>query len=232
MLERSHDTERTEPSGLNTCWTSIGIHGDASCPDLRQHVHCRNCPVYSAAATRLLDADAPAGYVAAWTRHIAQPKPLKERDTLSVVIFRVGSEWFALPTACVTEVVNVVPVHSLPHRTNGIILGLASVRGELWICISLGQLLGLEVAVTPRPTVNGSGHRRLLVVRRDHVRAVCPVDEVHGIHRFHPRELKDAPSTVAKAATTYSRALLPWRERSVGLLDDERLFLTVMRSVV
>lgn len=232
MPEGSHETERTEPSGINNCWTSIGIQGDASCPDLRQHVHCRNCPVYSAAATRLLDSDAPENYVALWTRHIAEPNPLKERDTQSVVIFRVGSEWFALPTACVTEVVNVLTIHSLPHRTGGVILGLASVRGELLIGISLNQLLGLDVPAASRPTVNGSGPRRQLVIRRDQVRAVCPVDEVHGIHHFHPRELKDAPSTVAKAATTYSRALLPWRDRSVGLLDDERLFHTVMRSVV
>jgi chemotaxis-related protein WspD len=232
MPERLPDTEHVEPSSINRCWTSIGIYGDATCPELRQHVHCRNCPVYSAAATRVLDGDAPADYVAGWTSHIAQPKPLEERDTQSVVIFRVGSEWFALPTARVTEVVNVLPIHSLPHRTGGIILGLASVRGELLICIALGQLLRLEVAVAPPPIGSGSGHRRLLVIRRDHVRAVCPVDEVHGIHRFHPRELKDAPSTVARAATTYSRALLPWRERSVGLLDDERLFDTVMRSVV
>ena len=72
---------------------------------------------------------------------------------------------------------------------------------------------------------------RLLVIRRDQVRAVCPVDEVHGIHRFHPRELKEVPATVARATSTYSKALLSWRDRSVGLLDDELLFHSVKRSV-
>ena len=32
------------------------------------------------------------------------------------------------------------------------------------------------------------------------------VDEVHGIHRFHPRELTGLPATVAKATVTYSTA--------------------------
>ena len=103
------------------------------------------------------------------------------------------------------------------------VLGLASVHGELLICVSLGHLLGLEPSAEAHQSVRGTARQRLLVIRRDQVRAVCPVDEVHGIHRFHPRELKDVPTTVARAAATYSKALLSWRDRSVGLLDDELL---------
>ena len=40
---------------IDDCWNRIGIHGDKSCPLLAEHIHCRNCAVYSAAATRLLD---------------------------------------------------------------------------------------------------------------------------------------------------------------------------------
>jgi len=35
------------------CWRRIGVSGDRSCPELAQHVHCRNCPVYAGAAQRL-----------------------------------------------------------------------------------------------------------------------------------------------------------------------------------
>ena len=37
-------------AGLNDCWNKIGVRGDGSCPELARHVHCRNCPVYSASA--------------------------------------------------------------------------------------------------------------------------------------------------------------------------------------
>ena len=47
--------------------------------------------------------------------HLARPKQVKELDTQSIVIFRVGSEWLALPATCVTEVANLRPIHSLPH---------------------------------------------------------------------------------------------------------------------
>ncbi len=216
---------------MNACWTTIGVRGDASCPELKQYVHCHNCPVYSAGAMQLLDRDLPLEDRARWTGQIARPKPVKELDTQSIVIFRVGSEWLALPTPCVTEVANLLPIHTLPHRPSGAVLGLASVHGELLICVSLAHMLGLEPSAEAHQNVRGAARQRLLVLRRDQVRAVCPVDEVNGIHRFHPRALKEVPATVAGATPTYSKGLLSWRDRSVGLLDDELLFHSVKRSV-
>src|SRR4029077_5730556 len=29
---------------VDDCWNRIGVRGDASCPELKHHVHCRNCP--------------------------------------------------------------------------------------------------------------------------------------------------------------------------------------------
>jgi chemotaxis-related protein WspD len=217
---------------LDDCWNRIGVRGDGSCPELTQHVHCRNCPVYSAGAAALLDAEAPAGYVADRTAYFAEPARVVAADeTRSVAIFRVASEWLALPAAVVIEVANLLPIHSLPHRSSGVVLGLASVRGELLVCVSLRQVVGAESLATAGGEPGGKGYRRLLVIRRDAVRVVCPVDEVHGIHRFHPRELTAVPTTVARATVTYSTALLPWQGHSVGVLDDQLLFYTLKRSL-
>jgi chemotaxis-related protein WspD len=92
-------------------------------------------------------------------------------------------------------------------------------------------VLGLEPTAEAGQTPGRREHRRLLLIRRENVRAVCPVDEVHGVHRFHPRALIAVPSTVARGTATYSKAILPWEGRSVGLLDDELLFHTLKRSV-
>jgi chemotaxis-related protein WspD len=219
------------PAIVNACWATIGVRGDGSCPELKQYVHCRNCPVYSAGAMQVLDGEAPDDDIARRTSHFAQPERVKELDTQSIVIFRLGPEWFALPTACVTEVANPRPIHSLPHRPSAVVLGLASVRGELLICVSIGRLLGLDPSAGVDQKVRRTAHQRLLVIRHEQIRAVCPVDEVHGIHRFHPRELKEVPATVARATAAYSKVVLPWREHSVGLLDHELLFHTLKRSV-
>src|ERR1700720_4207925 len=89
---------------VNDCWNSIGVGGDGSCVELKQHVHCRNCPTYSAAALSLLDRDLPEAYQSDWADHFAQAKPPQEPDTHSAIIFRVGPEWFAFPTLLFEEI--------------------------------------------------------------------------------------------------------------------------------
>jgi chemotaxis-related protein WspD len=228
MDKRPDTARRLDRAVIDDCWNRIGVRGDGSCPELKQYVHCRNCPVYSAGAADLLDADAPAGYFADRTTHFAKQAHAEEGETRAVVIFRVASEWLALPTSVVIEVANLLPIHSLPHRSDGVVLGLASVRGELLVCVSLGQVVGAEPLAAASRERRGTTHRRLLVIRREDVRVVCPVDEVHGIHRFHPRELKDVPTT---ATVAYSTALLSWQGHSVGTLDDQLLFYTLKRSL-
>ena len=115
----------------DACWNSIGVRGDGSCPELERYVHCHNCPVYSQAALELLGGEAPAGYREEWTTHFATPKRAEDGDTQTIVIFRIGAEWLALPVPAVTEVANLRPIHSLPHRRSGVVLGLANIRGEL-----------------------------------------------------------------------------------------------------
>jgi chemotaxis-related protein WspD len=229
--ERPDAAPRPDRVIINDCWNRIGVRGDRSCPELKQHVHCRNCPVYSAGAAALLDGDPPAGYLAEWTSHFSQPKPAADVETRSIVIFRIGAEWLALPASVVVEVANRLPVHSLPHRQGGAVLGLANVRGELLICVSLGRVVGVDPSAASGRERRSRVYPRLLVIRRDAVRVVCPVDEVHGVHHVHTRELKTAPTTVANATGTYSTALLSWGDRSVGILDGELVFHSIKRSL-
>ncbi len=230
MTERPPGVPLPVRAVVDDCWNRIGVRGDRSCPELIQYIHCHNCPVHAAGAARVLDG-APASCFTDRTAQFAEPTRIEQSEMRSVLIFRVASEWFALPTAVVIEVANLLPIHSLPHRPNGVVLGLASVRGELLVCVSLLQVVGVAPPAAPSPAGRNLAYKRLLVIRRDTVRVVCPVDEVHGIHRFHPRELKDVPTTVAKAEVTYSTGLLPWKGHSVGALDDQLLFYTLKRSL-
>jgi chemotaxis-related protein WspD len=147
------------------------------------------------------------------------------------VLFRVGLEWLALPTALFQEIAALRPIHSLPHRRGGAVLGLGNVRGELIVCLSLAHVLAIE----PVPAGGAEGvsraHQRLLVIQRDGQRIAFPVDEVHGVHRFHRRELQAVPATVARAAAAHTAAVLRWRDHTVGCLDDARLWATLNRSL-
>lgn len=230
MTNQSDGGQNSAGAAVNDCWNKIGVRGDGSCPELVRYIHCRNCPVYFAGAVAMLDRPAPSDYLAEWTNHFAEPKQAQESETRSAVIFRIGAEWLALPTQVVSEVTNARTIHSLPHRRSGVVIGLANVRGELVVCASLAHVLGVEPAANNQDKLRKQ-HARLLVIRREDVRMVCPVDDVHGIHRFQSRELQEVPTTIVKAAASYSKAILSWDKHSVGLLDEERLFSMLKRSI-
>src|SRR5206468_4157321 len=141
-------------------------------------VHCRNCPVYSHAGARLLSRALPPGYQREWTAHFARKKALATPGKISTLLFRLSNEWLALPTQAFQEVAERRLIHSLPHRRQGIVLGLANVRGELVICVSLGRALGVE-KILPRQPLR-TIYDRLLVANWDGQRLAFPVEEVHG----------------------------------------------------
>jgi chemotaxis-related protein WspD len=250
MSDRTNPTAASGPSTIviDDCWNRIGVRGDRSCPELQQHVHCRNCPVQRAVGADLLAQHVPGDYTAQWTEHVSRPVRQTDRDTTSAVIFRIGSEWLALPAAAIQEISNLKPIHRVPHRTSGVVLGVVNVRGELLTCVSLARVFGLEDETAPTssggPTLSGGSassggpgpsvllaRKRLLVIRRKDLRAACPVDYVDGVHRYAPAALSSVPATVAKAGTRYSRALLAWREQAVGIVDEDLLFPALKRGM-
>jgi chemotaxis-related protein WspD len=222
---------------LDDCWNRIGVRGDRSCTELKRHIHCRNCPVFSMAARALLDVPAPAGFGQTATEHFARPTQAEPghvagADMQSVIVFRLRAEWYAIRTAACLEIADLRPIHSLPHRRDVAVLGIVNVRGELLVCISLTVILG--ATAQPEVTPAQSPRRavpRLLVARAAAGAVAFPVDEVRGMERFRTRELKAVPATVAQAETTYTQALMPLGERTIGLLDEQRLFHTVERAL-
>ena len=214
----------TESGTVDRCWKRIGIEGDRSCPELTGHSHCRNCPVFSFAASQLLDRDLPDAAVSSLISQIGLPPEGPKAEIESVIIFRVGTEWFALPTQVLDEVVGLRPIHSLPHRRHPALLGIVNVRGDLVICLSIAQLL--------IGTSENAAPSRLIVVRDSGGRLAFPVDEVQHTHHHSLGDLARAPETVARSASRFTRGLLSWRGRSVGRLDEQLVFDALNRCLI
>jgi chemotaxis-related protein WspD len=214
------------------CWNRIGVWGDQSCPELVQAVHCHNCPIFAAASRRFLDASPPGGYLEEWTERLIAPIEEMADDLQSVLIFRLYEEWLALRVQVLLEVTGPRPVHPIPHR-GGLLAGLVNIRGELHLCIHLGQLLGIKAAGEAKelPADRKQDRPRMIVVESDGNRWVFPVDEVDQVYRFAPVELTGAPATLARSASRLTRAVLAWRDRSIGYLDDERLFRALRAKI-
>jgi chemotaxis-related protein WspD len=215
---------------VHDCWNRIGVYGTADCKELERFVHCRNCPVYSSAGLQLLNRRLPPEYRQEWAEHYAREKAVANPGKVSLVMFRVGTEWLALPVRAFQEVAEKRAIHSLPHRQQGVVLGLVNIRGELLIAVSLARLLHTVAGHLPQG--DHSVYERLLVVGWEGSRLVFPVDEVAGLQRFQPQDFKDLPPTLAKANPVFTRNIVPWQEGSAGLLDPDTLFTVLNRSLM
>ena len=214
---------------VDACWNEIGVRGDSSCPELQKFIRCLNCPVFSNASVRLLDRPLPADYRRERTEYFAQERRPVPSHKSSAVLFRIVAEWFALPTKAFQEIAERRPIHSLPHRRQGIVLGLVNIRGELLICVSLERLLGLPKLQLREAPLEPDG--RLLVAEWDGSRLAFPVSEVRGVHRFETQEIKQPPMTLTQSSLSLTQGVLYWQERAVGLLDPNLLFSSLNRSL-
>ena len=219
---------------LDDCWNRFGVWGTQRprCPKLADVIHCRNCDVYSAAGRRVLERSLPADYENHWARFYGQRKQKSIAGTESVTIFRLGEEWMALPTASIQEITDVCTVHSIPHHAAPELRGLVNLRGQLRICFSLGQLMGIKKAETHSGKERKTRvYQRMICIIHNEAQYVFLVSEVKGTHRFRPDQLQEPPATLAQATGTFTRGILEWEGHEVACLDAELLFYSLEKKL-
>ena len=201
-------------NAADSCWSVIGLRGDRSCPELSKHSHCRNCPTYSQIAATLLERAAPDGPGGSAPSYRIDSAATGRSTDKSALVFRLGTEWLAIPLNALDEVVELRAIHSVPHRPNPVLLGLVNNRGELVVCVSLSQLIGVE----PDPPAE-SRKQRLLILRSGSGRLAVPVDEVQQTFAYDDTDLLALPATISPATSRYTTDLLRCPDRVVGRID-------------
>jgi chemotaxis-related protein WspD len=218
-----------------------------SCPTLAEVIHCQNCEIYSTAGRALFVRAAPRGYADEWTHALRVGKPHEQVETMSILVFRIGTEWLGLPASVLAQVSDVRKIHALPHRSDAVLLGLVNVRGRIEICCSLAALLGIEPG-EGRAATGSLAYHRMIVAGRERDRWVFPVDEIDGVRRFRPRHVREKPVTVARDRTHFTRVVvdfdesvllhsergetaLPFGKRQIGCLDPDRVFEALWNHV-
>lgn len=175
-----------------------------------------------------------ADYLREWAHLLAsEQEEVGAAETLSVLVFRLGMTWLALPTHVCKEVAERRALHTLPHRRSGLLLGLVNIRGAIQLCIALDRLLGLGPGDDPGAALRPQAYQRLLVIERAGERWVFLVDEIHGIHHFPPHALQHhASAPVATTTPLLVSGHIDWQDREVSYLDAELLFAILHREIV
>lgn len=223
----AHNTSNHEE-----CWRSIGVWGNdrPRCTKLATVVHCHNCDVFHAASRRVYTRPIPDSYRGDWTSLLANEKTLNEQKSSSMMVFRLGDEWVAIPGSILKEISEMRKIHRLPHNRSRVLRGIVNIGGEIELCFSMGALLGIHKAVQDdeRGYVY---YNRMIVVGGPGGRFVFPVSEIGGITQFNEETIQSIPSTVSAAAGTYIKGVIEWQHENVGLLDAELLLSALERGL-
>jgi len=211
-----------EESQINDCWNRIGIWSSegASCPELLQVVHCRNCETYIETGRRMLDRKISRVDAAERTEFYRQPLARENEIEYQVTLFRLGEEFLALENKYIEAVIVPRECRWIPHVSGKIVKGLINVNGEQILVVGVDKLLGIEEQTS---LAAEQMHRhlfpRMILIRNGQSILAFHVDEVIGGHRFNRGDIKSVPDTVGKAIVTYSIGLLDVAQGQAGLLD-------------
>ncbi len=192
------DKEVKIVSRIANCWNTIGVWSRArkKCDKLAEYVHCRNCPVFLEIGHSVFERVAPSGYLSQWRKEISEKEVFDNLKENSVLIFRVGHEWFALPSAVLGEIANERTIHRIPRNMNRFISGIVNINGEIKVCYSLSELLGLSRVSGENKKEDKHKPRRMVVIDLDEKDYVFLVDEVKGLYLYGDSDLLPVPSTL------------------------------------
>jgi len=171
-----------------------------------------------AAAQRHLARPVDDAYLRDWAEHFRAPESAGEQADASAIVFRIGAEWLALPTALCLKVAPQALPHRLPHRNARGLRGIVNVGGQLYPCVDLAELLGIDAgggtARTGRHTF-----ARLLLVRWEDQAYALPVPDLHGIVSYAGSRVLPPAATIGRSVQRYLAGVLPERDMQIGLLD-------------
>lgn len=209
---------------LDTCWSQIGVAGDASCARLAEVGHCRNCEEYAHAGRTLLDREASDSFREEWFQLLAEMKPSTAANGELIVVFEVCGEYVALRVLLLERVKEMRVVHTVPSRSGSVFTGLVNVDGELLPCFSVAAALQVgEDNPLPNP-------RRMLVLRHGEARLACAVDRVVGFVLLSAGELQTPPVTLARNDRAFTTAVFSVKGKLAGLLDGDKFCERLMKS--
>lgn len=137
----------------------------------------------------------------------------------SVIIFRLGVEWFALPTDIFEEIASPHPVHQIPHLSGQVILGFVNWDGQLQLTINLHAFLHIERTNEPH---------YMAAIKDKEALWIFAVDEIEGICLFDALEVQ-AIALPFLVAENYSKGIIKKEKKSITVLDPSLIFSSLQR---
>lgn len=151
------------------------------------------------------------------TAALAAPLEEAARRRVRILAMRAGGEIVAIPAREVAKVVPAGRIHRVPHRTGKVFRGIANHDGELLLCMSVEESLGIAA---PAERTRGV----LVVAEQRRERWAFEVDTIVGVTDVDEASLRTPPLTLAAARSGCVASLVRIDEGEAVLLDTHALF--------
>lgn len=176
------------------------------------------------AILRLLDRPIVPADLDAGASLAARPAASGNRQSVRLLVLRIGGETAALPAKLLRRVTPLARTVPIPHRTTGVLRGVCNIRGELVLCADLHRLLGLperDGATTPANAP--SDPRRMVVIGPADNSWAFEVDALMGVESVDPAGYRAPPVTVEHSIGAFTVGVTEIGGRGVTVLDGERI---------
>jgi chemotaxis-related protein WspD len=215
------------------CWSKMGVWGSElpRCPRLEEFIHCQNCDVFHAASLTAYERAIPDDYRLEWTEVLAGNKQTVVTDARTVVVFRIGDEWVAISTGLCKEISRMMRIHRLPHNKSQVLKGVVNNGGEIRICFSLGNLLGIAKAEQIFGDEFHAVYARMIVMDVAGRNYVFPVSEIKGLLQYREADLGPLPETISASSASYMNGVIKWGDTVIGCLEEAILTAQLERSI-
>ena len=145
---------------------------------------------------------------------------------MNVVTMRLGGEVMAIPTDCLREILEPVPVTRVP-RAGAFSGGLINVRGAVVPLADLRVAFGMDVAPATEDT-------RMVVldvpVAGETVTVAIIADKVHDVSKFDPAAIEELPAVGHGWPQDYVRGIGKWQDDFVLLPDLATVFSQAVQA--
>jgi two-component system chemotaxis response regulator CheV len=142
-------------------------------------------------------------------------------NELEIVTFNVGVNLFSINVLKVREIINPLPVTTVPE-SHPSVEGVVQVRGEILPVISLSAALKL-------PTDRSLENTKFIISELNQMKVVFRVDEVHRIQRISWDQI-DEPASLSMGLEETTSGVVKMDEKIILLLDYEKIVYDITNT--
>lgn len=143
-----------------------------------------------------------------------------ETQALQVLTFGLGREVFALETAAVHEVLDIVPITAVPNSRR-LVRGLINVRGRVVPVVDLKGKFGM-------PASERTAEARIVVIevvlKGEPTMVGLLADRVHEVTELAAASLEEAPRIGTTWRPEFIRAIGKREDAFIVVMDIDRVF--------